>query len=265
MTIVQSLRNPKVQLAFFLLLIYLSALRTHTGSQYITIFILSVFFSLFFDLFFTYLKKKTFFIPYSAIITGVIISLICNPHLPWYSVALIAFIAIGAKQFLRVENHHIFNPAATGLVLGGIFLHQPVSWWAVSFATGAQSLFLTTIKYFVLIAPLFISAYRMRRYIAILTFLIFYVVLTTILNGTFALSSLMGTILDPTILFFAFVMLPDPMTSPTSLQKQLFYGGFVAALSVLPVFTRTFIPISFLPDGLLPFLLVGNLLFFRFW
>lgn len=243
MPTLQILRIPKVQLTFFLLLIYLSALQTHKGFQYLTVFIFSLFFTIFFDLLFTFLRKKTFFIPYAALTTGVIISLTINPNLPWYNIAFIASIAMGIKNFLRVNNRHIFNPAAAGLVLGGILLHQSVSWWAVSFPITTPSSFFTSIKYLILISPLVVSAYRMRRYLTILTFLASYALL-------------IGRFIDPTVLFFASVMLPEPMTSPFSLKRQVLYGAFVAALAVLFAF------LSVLPDGLLPFLLIGNLLFF---
>jgi len=263
----QILRIPKVQLTLFLLLIYLSALQTHNGLRYLTVFIFSVLFTIFFDLLFTFLRKKTLFIPYAALTTGVIISLTVNPSLPWYSIAFIAFIAMGIKIFLRINNRHIFNPAAAGLVIGGILLRQPVSWWAVSFPINTTAPLLTSIKYLILISPLIVSAYRMRRYLTILAFLTLYTLLIALSSHMFSVTSLAGTLIDPTVLFFAAIMLPEPMTSPFTLNRQMLYGGFVAILAVLfsfLPFTSTILRANLLPDGLLPFLLVGNLLFFRF-
>jgi hypothetical protein len=104
---------------------------------------------------------------------------------------------------------------------------------------------------------------RTRRFGSIGAFLFTYSVLLYLLNN----GSPYRIITDPTVLFFAIVMLPEPMTSPVVLQKQIFYGGFIAIAAVmfshLP-FSRNLLAAHVLPDGLLPFLLIGNVLFFKF-
>lgn len=215
------LKIPKVQLALMLLLINLKA-------PYLAV--ICVVFTVFFDLVLTYLKSKTFFIPWSALVTGLIIALIISPNALWYQVAVICALAMAGKNFLRINNRHLFNPAALGLFLGGIFFNLNVSWWGVS-----------GVVFLILLLPGYVSFYKMRRFGSILSFLVFY----NLLSG-------FKILLDPTTIFFALVMLPEPMTSPFDLKKQILYGAIVATaalvLSYFPVF----------PDVLIPALLLGN-------
>lgn len=221
------LKIPKVQLALILLLINLKA-------PYLAV--ICVVFTVFFDLVLTYLKSKTFFIPWSALVTGLIIALIISPNALWYQVAVICALAMAGKNFLRINNRHLFNPAALGLFLGGIFFNLDVSWWGVS-----------AVVFLILLLPGYVSFYKMRRFGSILSFLVFY----NLLSG-------FKLLLDPTTIFFALVMLPEPMTSPFDLKKQILYGAIVATaalvLSYFPIF----------PDVLIPALLLGNVFNFSF-
>lgn len=204
--------------------------------------------------------------PYAAIVTGLILSLTISPRLPWYNILLIASLAMGVKNFIRINSHHIFNPAATGLVLGGLLIHQQVSWWGVSFQTLVPFTFSKLILFVILLSSLLVSALRMRRYGSILSFLTTYILLFFLLNQ-FNPSIFPSTIFDPTIIFFSIVMLPEPMTSPVQIKRQLLYGSSVALLAVISQSTALaqFLTVrNILPDGLLPFLLLGNFVFFQF-
>ncbi len=258
------LRMPKVQMALTLLLILITALITHPTAANILLTIFSLAFTIGSDLIFTYFRKKQLFIPHAAIVTGLILSLTNNPGLPWYDILLISAIAMGAKNFIRIGGNHIFNPAAIGLVVGGIILHQPVSWWAVSFQTLFPFTLQNFIFFIILLSPLLVSAYRMRRYGSISAFLISYTLLLSF--NHFNLPVLLATLLNPTSIFFSIVMLPEPMTSPVQIKRQLLYGFIVSVLIVIGSSTLVaqFLPANLLPDGLLPYLLLGNLLFFRF-
>lgn len=58
-------------------------------------------------------------------------------------------------------------------------------------------------------------------------------------------------------------MVAEPMTSPVNKQRQIFYGFFVALMSILLVIAirKNILP-SNIPDSSLLVLLLGNLLFF---
>lgn len=238
---------PKVQLSLLLALVYLSALAKYPNSNTIYLLLASSGFCVLFDLVFTYLRKKRLFIPFAAIASGLIITLLIDINAKWYEIALVCAVAMASKNFLRISGRHIFNPAGCGLLSGGLIFSLPVSWWGVSFQS-LQHFW----PFLILISPLLVSAYRMRRFVSILTFLVTYTAFSGNLTG----------FLDPTVLFFALVMLPEPMTSPVDYKKQAMYGGLVGVLSYLSS-TNTLMA-EFLPDVLIPALLLGNLVFFKF-
>lgn len=213
------------------------------------------------DLIFVRLRRIPYFFPYAAVVTGIILSLTLNPSLSWPQILLVAMIAMGTKNFLRFGNRHIFNPAASGLVFGGMILAKNVSWWGVSF----QSLN-TPVLFIILLLPFIVSGYVMKRYLSSIMFFIAYNLLLLILNR-FDLASLSSLILDPRTVFFAIVMLPEPMTSPTMFPRQFLYGLLIAVSTIIVAFTpigKTLTSFNLLPDGLLPLLLAGNLIFFKF-
>lgn len=252
---------PKVQLALILLLIVLTTLLYYPLSTIVNIVIFSVLFTAGSDLLFMYLRKHVLFAPYAAIVTGLILGLTMSPHLPWYGVLLISVFASASKHFVKIANRHVFNPAAFGLVVGNILLQDTVSWWGVSFQV-LKSAPLHIVAFLILLLPLLVSGIRMKRFGSIGSFLITYSVLLLLQHNI----SPLATITDPTVLFFALTMLPEPMTSPVSLRRQILFGGFVASLAIfffyLP-FMGNLLPANLLPDGLLPFLLLGNVVFFK--
>lgn len=194
------------------------------------------------DFLFLKLRGKPIFFPSAAIVSGVIIALLVSPNFAWYKVILPGVLAMLSKNFLRVSERHIFNPAAFGLLLGGIILGQNTSWWGVSW----QQLTTYPFAFMILLTPFLVSSLRMRRYLTQLSFF-----------GIFALVAVFGQLreilLDPTLIFFAAVMLPEPMTTPEKPITQLAFGAAVATLSLTPYF----------PDPLLFALLISNGLFFK--
>lgn len=241
------LRIPKIQLAAALTLIYLSSLKQYPIATTLYILITSVGFAIFFDLLFTFLKSRTFFLPLSALITGFIIALIIDPNALWYQVATICGLAMGFKKLFRIGGKHIFNPAGAGLFLGGLIFNLPVTWWGASFQNITVPNFGNFLFFFILHLPAYVSVWRLKRFGSIFSFLLIY-----------NLFSRFSLVLDPTTIFFALVMLPEPMTSPFNLKKQIFYGVIVATVGLI----LSHIPIF--PDILISALLLGNLFNFFF-
>lgn len=253
------IRIPKVQLSLALFFITLSALSAYPSLQTVFIVFISLGFTIFFDLLFTFMRKRTVFIPYAAIATGLIIALIIDPRAFWYQAALVSAVAMGTKHFLRVLGRHIFNPAAAGLFLGGIIFNRYVSWWGVSFQNIAQFSFQNIVLFFILLLPVLVSGFRLRRFYSIGTFLITYTIFSVIFTFTFSLASFLTRLVDPTTIFFAIVMLPEPMTSPGNPKRQLLFGFVVAILAQLFSYTA-----GLLPDLFIAALLIGNLIFFKY-
>lgn len=234
------LRIPKVQMFLALFLIFLTGFVVHYRNYlFVETYILSVGFTVLCDLIFLKARKIGPFPVYAALVTGSIIALIISPNIMWYQLFLVCALAMASKNFIRFDKRHVFNPAAFGVFFSHIFFGQIVSWWGVSW-------FNLSALVLILLLPVYVSGYKMRRWKIITSFLIIYYL--------FTMSN--GLIFDPTVLFFAIVMLPEPMTTPIRNNPQILFGVFVAIIS-------RFLNFQLLPDVFLPALLVGNLLFFR--
>ncbi len=260
--LLQKLKLPKVQLSFALIAIYLSAFGQLPFEQYIRVLIVSCVSTILFDLLISYVRIRKLFIPHATMATGMIIAILVDPTLAWYKISSIAFISIAIKNFIRINNKHIFNPAVIGLLLGGYIFGAPVAWWGTSFQYSGNLNIQTLILYIILLSPLYISVYRMRRHFTIVAFFITYILLTLATSGSFSPNVFLTTLLNPTIIFFSIVMLPEPITSPFSRNKQLLFGTSVAFLNF--IFASNFIAENiFIPDPPLASLLIANLIFFR--
>lgn len=243
------LRIPKAQLALILFIIFLSTLSHYPVLPSARLLLISLISSITFDLFFVSLRKQPLFMPYAAVVTGLIIALLAGPAAAWYQVALSSALAMAAKNFLRISGRHIFNPAAIGLFIVGILFRAPVAWWGTSF----QSLT-------ILLLPVIVSGFRLRRHYTMLSFIGAYTILPFALTTTITLSSLMISLLNPTVVFFTTVMLPEPMTSPSNPRRQVLFG--LSAALFIQVLTYSPLHVT-LPDLFIPALLLSNLLFFK--
>lgn len=169
------------------------------------------------------------------------------------------------KNFIRL-GRHIFNPAASGLAATSIIFGISVSWW------GPSSLYPTTLQaiplFLILFLPFLVSGVRMKRYFTISSFFISYttsaLVFFQLANSNMAINTIYRLVLDPTVIFFAFVMAPEPMTSPHSQKNQILFGVFVGATSI--IVSRILYQIPFLQtlDPLIFSLLLANVIFFKY-
>lgn len=228
-------------MAIFLFLIFLSAFWYSPSASKLLTLTLALSSTVISDFMFTKLRRIPPFLLSAGIVSGLIIALLTDPSLPWYIPVLAGVLAMFSKNFLRFSRRHIFNPAGFGLILTAFIFQTGVSWWAVSFQTFPQNL----IFFLILLTPAFVSIKKMRRHLTIFSFLIAYGI---IFKNFF---------LDPTVLFFTLVMLPEPMTTPYIKKYQVIFGVFVSIISFL-------ISSFFAGDPLITALLLGNIIFFKF-
>ena len=260
------LRIPKVQLALVLFVIFLTTLTSYPLLPILSLLLICLVLTVSFDLFFLYLKLRRVFVPHAAVVTGLIISLLVNPAAPWYYIAAVAAVAMATKNFLRVWGRHVFNPAAMGLFAAGIILREPVAWWGTSFQSVAQPTIQNILTLPALFLPVFVSGFRLRRHLSILAFLALYSIIPFVMTAGISLSSIVVRLLNPTVIFFATVMLPEPMTSPSHPKRQVAFGAIVAifvGMLSYPPLTTALASMNLLPDIFIPALLLGNLLFFK--
>lgn len=252
------LKTPKFQTAFLLFFIFLTALIRQPSLSLLFRFLAGVGLAIGVDVLLQKIRKIKLFFPTAGIVTACIIVLVLAPNLPVMELVLVVILAIVSKHFFRIDKKHIFNPAAFGLFFASVIFAHNVSWWATSFQQLSINNYQLFFSFLILLSPGYISFVRVRRARIIFTFLATYVLLNFILSRSF-------TLVDPTVLFFSLVMLPEPMTTPNSSSKQILYGIFVACFSIIissQFLNSRFLILNSSPDPLITSLLVGNLLFF---
>ena len=162
----------------------------------------------------------------SVYITALILALILDPvaATDLKGIGAVAFAsvwAIASKFILAIGRKHLFNPAALGVALSALLLDKPATWWV------GGNLWLLP---FVLLGGILVVR-KLRRLDLVATFVT--VALLTILATTEP--SLYGATLNETLtssplLFFAFVMLTEPLTAPTTRWPRLAFAAIVGFL-----------------------------------
>lgn len=198
----------------------------------------------FFDVLITWFRDKKLYWPFASLVSGFLIGLIIDPGQSLWIIALACLLGSLSKQFGGVGiRQHIFNPAAFGIMTTSLIFGIPIAWWAV--APGKLSL--------LILVPLMIRIlWGMKRIWLPAGFLIVYFAYLSVITKSFS----WDLVLDGTTILFALVMLPEPVTSPTSGKFRYLFGPMVAFLAILLSSVR------FLADGLLPALLLANLIGF---
>lgn len=161
----------------------------------------------------------------SVYITALILALIITPANNLHDfifLALAGVLSTSSKYILNLKGKHIFNPAAFAVTLTAFTINSSASWWI---GTGPM-------MPFVLLTGLLIIK-KIQRFSLVLSF--FALSLVTILayqlfRGENILDGLKRIFLDTPILFFATVMLTEPLTSPPIKTLQMIYGGLVGFL-----------------------------------
>ncbi|OGY31803.1 MAG: hypothetical protein A3A57_02835 [Candidatus Woykebacteria bacterium RIFCSPLOWO2_01_FULL_41_12] len=203
------------------------------------------------DITLNFLKKTKFFFPKAGLITGLIIALVLplsvNPLIALFA----SLIAILSKQLIRLERHHIFNPATFGLVASGLFFKIPFGWWGDS------------IPWLVILLGI-VTIIRAKKELQTAGFIVTYVLVQYLFLRTSASGDLVSLkiALGTIPWFFAFFMVPEPMTSLFPYRLTPLFG-FIAALAAINLSLIKFTPIS--NNSLLLGLLLANLVAFGYF
>lgn len=242
----------KTDLWIGLLLIFLSAVLAMQGvisSQFLFMHaVFAVATAMILETVFFKLKKRPLRFPDSALITGFFISVILQPDQSrWWLPVVVAAIAILSKHILFFRGRPIFNPAAVGLAVAVFVLHGFTSWWGIAHPI-------------MLLVGLWV-ALKMRRLKMVGVFVGVWVVLSFIFDYVLPLRAgvpipddFWQFILSAPLVFFAFLMLIEPRTSPWAPKVLFFYAAFVSVVAFGLVHFG-------LAEGFLPALLLGNAVF----
>jgi len=168
----------------------------------------------------------------SAIITGLILALIFGPlevASQAHIAVVLAGIAMASKYILAFKHRHFFNPAALTAVIAWPIIGESASWWIGSWhfaplvALGGSLVTHKTGRQVMVVALLgtIITSSAVKSFFG---------------SGEIGdLDQIINPLIHSPILFFATVMLLEPVTSPSNRRQQAVYAVIVGlVLSWLP-------------------------------
>ncbi|MDH3681788.1 MAG: RnfABCDGE type electron transport complex subunit D [Acidimicrobiia bacterium] len=211
--------------------------------------------------------------PTSALVSGLIVALVLPEGRPWYVPMAAAAIAIGSKHLVRWGGSNVFNPAAAGVAVSVFLFPGPLQYGHASYLEPGPRIYYargylgmdgwsflvdgghgwtgsTSAMAVMLLGAVLV--YRLRRVELVTGYLASYVALIAawaLLSGDDLVARLVLEVFATGVPFFAFIMLTDPATSPSTVRARIVYGGFAALLSFL--FRLVVGPVLFLLVALL--------------
>ncbi len=172
--------------------------------------------------------KKELFIPYSALIT-VLGTILMVGWLAWYIPYILIFLALMQKQYLKIDNKHIFNPSNFA-VIAALLIFYPKALPIIG-EIGKESY----IVYIVLFIGTLILI-RVDRYLISISFLLSYIFLSWLIIGKsdpyWMLSHFLDSLYSTSFIVYILFMLTDPVTTPSKSLQQIIFGFTVATLVV---------------------------------
>jgi enediyne biosynthesis protein E4 len=168
--------------------------------------------------------------PFSALITGMGLSILINYAHGYWLAAVPPLFAIASKYLVTYKGRHFYNPALFGVVaclllMDGMISDSPAYQWGGSYAIAA----------FIMTLALFFFVLRIDRIALIVSFIIFYS-LTLLVRAWLTRwhmpmeTWLMGAATSPALYLFLFFMITDPQTSPPSRKLQILVAFAIAAV-----------------------------------
>ena len=161
----------------------------------------------------------------SAYITALILFFILAPTAGmsdvWWTLAA-GVIAMGSKYILAIRKKHVFNPAAITAVILSVAGSGMAIWWIATpvLLPGALVLGLLVVR-------------KLRRFDLFWSFIITIIVATVayaLYTGTPVWNSLLERTTSWPFVFFATIMLTEPLTTPPGRLLRVLYGVIVALL-----------------------------------
>lgn len=165
--------------------------------------------------------------PSGAVLTAAIVIMVLRAQEPWYVATVASVIGVLSKYLVRIGRANVFNPAALALVFSFYLFHAGQSWWGAG--TDVEGLGMP-----LLMATGILVANRVNKMPLVLVFLGTYFglfALTAFVSEPLNVAEIFRTPDVQAALYFAFIILTDPPTSPAMYRDQVMCGGLVAAVS----------------------------------
>jgi len=161
----------------------------------------------------------------SSYITALILALIITPAKSpddYFLLGWAAIIAMVSKYIFTINKKHIFNPAAIAVVITAFAINKSASWWIGTFA----------MMPFVLASGLLIirKIKRTDLVLGFMTVALFTIYAFSFIKGSDLILITKNIFADSPLLFFAFIMLTEPLTTPPTKSLRIWYGALVGFL-----------------------------------
>lgn len=173
------------------------------------------------------MRRHAWTFPDGAVLTATIVAMVLRAQEPWWVVTVTSVAAVLTKYLFRSRTANVFNPAALAIVASYYVFHTGQSWW------GALTEVAPILQLVLLAAGLFITD-RVNKMPAVLAFLGTYFVLFTLtayLGDPRRVTEIYRSPDVEAALFFAFIIVTDPPTSPAKSRDQLVFGAIVGVVS----------------------------------
>jgi len=179
------------------------------------------------DLLVLRVRKDVWEFPSGAVLTAMIVAMVLRAQEPWYVVTITSVAAVVSKYLFRSRSANVFNPAALAIIASFYVFHTGQSWW------GALT-DVPPIAKVVLLGAGVLIADRVNKLPLVLIFLGAYFLLFTVtafVSNPLAVAEIFRTPDIEAALYFAFIILTDPPTSPAKYPDQIVCGLIVAVIS----------------------------------
>ena len=164
----------------------------------------------------------------SVYITALILVLIITPIKDIGDISYLLFLfwasvwGVASKYIFAINKKHIFNPAALAVVITAFSINQYASWWIGTLIMSP----------FVILGG-FLVVRKIKRFDMVASFILLALVFIVGARATDFYSSitlLYKTLFYTPLLFFAFIMLTEPLTTPPHKSLRIIYGAFCGFL-----------------------------------
>ena len=181
----------------------------------------------------TWLFKRKWVFPLSAMITSFSLSFLLNYSHDFYLLFVPLFFAIGSKYIFMFKGKHALNPAMAGISLSLLAVPH-----LVTAAPAYQWNGIASMSIFIVMLGLLFVIPKVNRQWLVMSFLFFFTVQTflraLLMKHHLPFETLfLGTLSSPAFFIFTFFMITDPATSPPDRKQQIIVGFLLATLDLL--------------------------------
>lgn len=161
----------------------------------------------------------------SIYISALILGLIITPPKDVNQIIFVfwaSLLTVALKFIFAINKKHIFNPVAIAIMFTYFFLDASASWWIGNLAMAPLT-----------VIGLFLIVRKLRRADLVVSFIVASLATTagyTFYKGGDVADLLIRDVTHTPLVFFAAIMLTEPLTTPPTKLLRIIYGGAVGIM-----------------------------------